>query len=73
MGQAIERVIELLQPFLDQLVRVAAQPPADHVLVAADLDEGEDPLVVRREIDLDGKVPLADLRLQGSTPAAVRV
>jgi hypothetical protein len=59
------QVLELLQPFVDQLVGEAAQPPADHLDVPADFDQGKNPAVVLGEIDLEGEIALADIRRQG--------
>src|SRR6185295_11156606 len=63
------QVLELLQPLVDQLVGEAAQPTAEHLDVAADLDHGEQPPIVGWEIDLEGKVAVAELRRgQGFVP-----
>jgi hypothetical protein len=52
------QVLQLLQPFLDQPVGEAAQAPAQHVGMAADLDHAEQAPVLEREIHLEGEVLL---------------
>ena len=55
------QLLELLQPFLDQPVGEAAQPPAHHVDVAFDLHQGEQAPVLERQM-------LAGLRLRAPFP-----